>query len=807
MVSFAVATPVHLRCEYRQNPLGIDAPAPHLSWQSDNTERNWKQSAYEIVVASSLDGLRAGQGDVWDSGKVNSDESVGIAYSGPALESRKRYYWMVRVWDAAGKVAESSEDAWWEMGLLRPEDWKAKWITWKNPEDEADLKDVRWIWVHGQDALAAAPKTSARFRVKVSLSEKPSAAVLVLAVRGDYTATVNGHQVGKKHEWGTFERRDIVDPLKVGDNDIEIKVAAPDVARYGPKVGEKTTKAALAALVKITKADGSIERIPSGEKWEAAAENQSSWQAANAVAELADKRLGDPGPLPEPAASFRRGFDVSKKVASARLYVTALGSYRVFLNGNRVSSDVLTPDFTDYHKRVLYQTYDVTESVNSGGNVVSALLGDGWYGSPLTWAGMHFFAPPNRLEAQLELTYADGSHDTVITDESWKASASPIVESQIYGGETYDARREIAGWQMANFDDSRWSAATIADAPSIAITSQPAAPVRVIETLAPKTVNAVTNDDYVFDMGQNMVGWVTLKVKGAAGTRVQLRFAERLNPDGTIYTENLRNADATDTYILKGEGDETFAPHFTFHGFRYVEVTGFPGKPGLGVLEGDVVSGVSGEPGDGKDGEHILQQDVTVAMQDRLTNQSGAHEGGQGGHGEGCQCDYGKCHADGEHGRDGESGRHSARSKNQVSGGWHTEEIAMRIGQPVEPLVEPRLAVALHRIGTPVHLPRIGRKVHPSRRKTESSTFTPPSFSRSVSLDWIGLTARLAPDANKPALLSALKSEARRAVAAGSATAVSYSTRVTDLGIPAGNRHERLFPASKLTTQGGVSCS
>lgn len=596
VVSFAAATPVHLRCEYRKNPLGIDASAPHLSWQSDNTERNWKQSAYEILVASSLDGLRAGQGYVWDSGKVNSDESVGIAYNGPALESRKRYYWIVRVWDAAGKTAESSEDAWWEMGLLRPEDWKAKWITWKNPEDDADLKDVRWIWVKGQDALAAAPKSSARFRVKVNLSEKPSAAALVLAVRGDYTATVNGHQVGKKHEWGTFERRDIVDPLKVGDNEIEIKVTAPDVARYGPNVGEKTTKAALAALVKITKADGSIERIPSGEKWEAAAENQSSWQAANVVGELADKRLGDPGPLPEPAASLRRAFDVSKKVASARLYVTALGSYRVFLNGNRVSSDVLTPDFTDYHKRVLYQTYDVTESVNSGSNVISALLGDGWYGSPLTWVGMHFFAPPNRLEAQLELTYADGSHESVVTDDSWKASASPIVESQIYGGETYDARREVAGWQMPNFDDSRWSAATIGYAPSIAITSQPAAPVRVIETLAPKTVNAVTNGAYVFDMGQNMVGWVTLKVKGTAGTRVQLRFAERLNPDGTIYTENLRNADATDTYILKGEGDETFAPHFTFHGFRYVEVTGFPGEPGLGVLEGDVVSSVSGEP-------------------------------------------------------------------------------------------------------------------------------------------------------------------------------------------------------------------
>jgi alpha-L-rhamnosidase len=576
--------------------LGIDASTPHLSWQSDNNERNWKQSAYQILVASSSDLLRSGHGDVWDSGNVISDESVGIAYNGPALESRKRYYWKVRVWDAAGNPADSTEDAWWEMGLLRAEDWRAKWITLKNPEEDADRKNIRWIWVKGRDALAEVPQSSARFRMSVKLSGKPSAAVLVLAVRGDYTARVNGHEVGKKHEWGTFDCRDIVDELKSGNNDVEIQVTAPDVPQFGPNAGSKTTKAALAALVKITRADGSIVRITSSEKWRAAPENEPSWQAANVVAELSDKRLGDPGPLPQPAASLRRMFDISKTVASARLYVTALGSYRAFLNGNRVSSDVLTPDFTDYRKRVLYQTYDVTEYVNNGKNVISALLGDGWYGSPLTWVGMHFFAPPNRLQAQLEVTYADGSHNTVVTDDSWKASTSPIVESQIYGGETYDARQEKPGWQMPNFDDSHWSPAAIADAPSIALTSQPAAPVRVIENLAPKNVNVVANGAYVFDMGQNMVGWVTLKVKGVAGTKVHLRFAERVNPDGTIYTENLRNADATDTYILKGEGDETFAPHFTFHGFRFVEVTGFPGKPGLDTLKGDVLSSVSGDP-------------------------------------------------------------------------------------------------------------------------------------------------------------------------------------------------------------------
>jgi alpha-L-rhamnosidase len=596
VASVATGAPVHLRCEYRQNPLGIDASRPHLSWQSDDSERNWKQSAYQILVASSPGALRSGHGDVWDSGKVNSDESVGIAFKGPGLESRKRYFWKVRVWDSAGNASESVEDAWWEMGLLHPEDWSAKWIAWKNPEDEADRQDIRWIWVKGQDALAAVPKSSATFRVKVKVSEPPRAAVLLLAVRGDYIANVNGREVGKKHEWGTFDCRDIAEQLKVGENIVEIKVTAPNVPQWGPNANAKATKAGLAALVKITRANGSIERIPTGEKWEAAPENESAWQSANIVADIADKRLGDPGPTPQPAALLRRKFDISKKVVRARLYVTALGSYRAFLNGNRVSSDVLTPDFTDYRKRVLYQIYDVTEFVNSGKNVMCALLGDGWYGSPLTWVGMHFFTPPNRLRAQLELDYSDGGHDAITTDQSWSASSSAIVESQIYGGETYDARREQSGWQRAEFDDSRWNPVVIAESPGTALTSQPAAPVRIIENLAPKGITPLPNGAYVFDMGQNMVGWVTLKVKGPAGAKIHLRFAEILNPDGTIYTENLRNADATDTYITRGGGEETFAPHFTFHGFRYVELSGFPGTPTLTTLQGNVLSSVSGEP-------------------------------------------------------------------------------------------------------------------------------------------------------------------------------------------------------------------
>lgn len=396
LMSAASATPVRLRCEYLENPLGLDVLAPHLSWQSDSAERNWTQSAYQILVASSDESLRAGKADIWDSGKVDSAESVGIVYRGPELESRKRYYWKVRVWDAAGQTSEPATGAWWETGLLHPADWKAKWIRWKNPQDEDDRRGIRWIWVPGQDALAAVPKTSATFRITAKLSEKPRDAVLLLATRGAVVARVNGHEVDAKSRWTTFDRRDISDQLVVGNNSIEVTVTAPEPPDYGPDAA-KTTVAALAALVKITRFNGTVTRFPTNEHWRASLEKTSHWQSAKVVAELTDKRLGDPGELPQPAAYLRRTIALAKTVQRARLYVTALGSYRMFLNGSQVGSDVLTPDFTDYRKRVLYQAYDVTGLLINGNNAIGALLGDGWYGSGLTWLGTHFFSPPTAL--------------------------------------------------------------------------------------------------------------------------------------------------------------------------------------------------------------------------------------------------------------------------------------------------------------------------------------------------------------------------------------------------------------------------
>jgi alpha-L-rhamnosidase len=591
--SAALAAPFHLRCEYLQNPVGIDRAAPQLSWQMDSSERNWEQAAYEIFVASTAQQLQAGKADVWDSGKINSSVSVGIPYAGPKLESQRHYFWKVRVWDTYGRASDSTESAWWEMGLLSPTDWKAQWITWTNPDAAADTTGIHWIWVAGQNSMQVIPPTSATFRKKITLSAKPFDAALIVAARGDYVAAVNGYEVGRKSDWRSFDRRDITEQLVPGENTIEIRgsVPLPD-----PPSDAKPVPAALAALIKITAEDGAVTRYATSPDWEGKLDPSGTWSPSQVIGALGDSHFPDTGPMPESASYLRKTLELPEKVKNARLFVTALGSYRFFINGRTVSDDVLTPGFTDYRKRVQYQTYDVTPMLVRGKNALGVLLGEGWYGSGITWAGAHFFPPPERLLAQLEIEYTNGRHETVVTNDSWKGTASPILQSEIYAGEIYDARRDMKDWNEPSFDDSRWAKANIVETPAPQLSSQIDLPPQVVMQLTPKSVSHAADGSYVFDMGQNMVGWVALKVKGPKGTRVRLRFAEILKPDGTIYTENLRNADATDLYVLKGVEEEKFSPHFTFHGFRYVELTGYPGIPDTSSLTGEVVSSLRGKP-------------------------------------------------------------------------------------------------------------------------------------------------------------------------------------------------------------------
>lgn len=427
----------NLKCEMLTNPLGIDASHPRLSWQIESSQRGTMQTAYQILVASSKEKLANNEGDLWDSGKMESDQSLLVNYNGKLLKSREDCFWKVKVWTNNGE-SEWSEPAYWSMGFLYYKDWHGRWIGY----------DYAFPW------------DSNTFHSRLS-------------------------------------------------------------ARY-----------------------------------------------------------------------FRKEFDVKKPVKKARAYIIGLGLYELYFNGEKIGDQVLAPAPTDFTKNVKYNVFDVTKELQSGENAVGVILGNGrYYDMRQNYKPYKIktFGYP-KLLMQVEIEYEDGSRDILKTDNSWKGTADgPIRSNNEYDGEDYDARKEMPGWNKAGFDESKWLQADYVQEPRGDFEAQMNPNMKVMETVHPVGIKQLSPGKYILDMGQNMVGWLKMKVKGEVGDTVQLRFAEILKDDGEIFTANLRDAEQTDHYVLKGGGLETWSPRFVYHGFRYVEITGYPGEPKLADFEGEVV--------------------------------------------------------------------------------------------------------------------------------------------------------------------------------------------------------------------------
>lgn len=445
----AVITPVHLRCEYLENPVGIDANQPRLSWQFEAAQvglRSLHQTAYQVLVANSKEFLAGA--DLWDSGKVDTDQSNHVVYAGSPLSTGQQCWWQVRVWDNNGEVSAYSAPASWEMGLLHNADWQGEWIGLAPQTQQYDQQDQQLL--HENPGFTPSP----------------------------YLRTVT--------------------------------------------------------------------------------------------------------PLTQP-------------VRKARLYITARGLYEAHINGQRIGNAFFTPGWTDYAHRIQYQTYDVSAQLQEGENAIGVILGSGWYcghvGFSRESSNYHHYGSAPSLLLQLQIEYNDGSSQVIVSGESWRGTTGPIVYSDLLAGEIYDARHELPGWDTPAYQPEHpeaWQPVSVEARNGVQLVAQPDQPVRVTETLKPRGIHEVTPGVFIYDMGQNMVGWASLSLQGEAGTRVQLRFAEMLNPDDTLYTTNLRTARQTDTYILKGTGQERFEPHFTFHGFRYIELSGYPTRPDLDTITGCV---------------------------------------------------------------------------------------------------------------------------------------------------------------------------------------------------------------------------
>ncbi len=577
VASAAPGKPLNLRCEYLPFPLGIDATHPRLSWEVNDESRGAVQSAYQLLV--STDASFAGNDAiVWDSGKVESDRSIQVAYAGRPLASRTRYHWKVRTWDGAGDGSPWSEPGWWEMGLLSKGDWSARWIT----IDEQKAADPPmtwgdWIWnekAQGDDQVAY-------FRAALAIQGAVENATVKITADNEMVLFVNGQKVGEDGNFSAVKKYDIARHLQAGTNILGVRVRNVD----GP--------AGLLASCRVRLKDGgTIELRSSGKDWKTSTEEVEGWTQPNfddarwSPAVVVGKYGDDPwGKLheksgPRRSQCMRTSFDIPRQVARARVYASGLGIYELSINGQRVGQDYFTPGWTHYLKRVQYQAYDVTDLLKEGSNGIGMMLGNGWWSGGVGWWVSADQVEHSHLRglAQLEIDYADGSRATIVTDQTWRSHPSPVVRDTFYHGETYDARLDMAGWSTGGFDASGWTAVLALDDMRDLLVAQQAPTIRVTHELKPVVVSQPDKGVSIVDFGQNAAGWVKLRVTGPAGTDIKLRFGEELDPNGRLYRDNYRGAQATDHYILKGGGEEVWEPRFTYRGFRYCEVTGWPGE-------------------------------------------------------------------------------------------------------------------------------------------------------------------------------------------------------------------------------------
>ncbi len=602
----------NLRCEYQINPIGIDVLHPRLSWNIESSKRGQIQTAYQILVASEPALLKDGKADLWDSGKVISDKSNQIVYSGKTLSSRQECFWAVRVWDGKNKKSQYSSPAKWEMGLLKKGDWqKAKWIgNDVKPNvlrETPDVNDCVWIWNNEQGVESGnLPDGERFFRHKFTVPNemKIKTAQVFATVDDEVQIFINGQQVmGRQDNLRSLKKCDITDKIHTGENVVAI------VGRNfspGP--------AAMLCKIKITGDDGKLFSIVSDKDWKTAKDleanwtavdfNDSTWQQAYEIGQYGKGRddkveifVADPG---HPSPFVRKEFSVDGEISRARMYACGLAYAELHLNGQKVGGNrERDPAFTDFSKRQLYVVHDITNLIKPGKNAVGAILGTGFYDMHDITSWEYEKAPwrgEPRLRLMLAIDYADGRSETITSGDDWKVATGPIIRDSIYGGEIYDARKEMPGWDDANFDDSNWKSAFVLPSPGGKLKSLKCPPVEIARTITPISVKEPKPGIFLVDMGENFSGHTQLILHNApAGAAITMKYAERLDEAGLISLLGIGHdmfrmtppqIFQQDTYICKGGQTEIWEQRFSYSGFRYVEVSGFPGTPTIDNFRG-----------------------------------------------------------------------------------------------------------------------------------------------------------------------------------------------------------------------------
>ncbi len=602
----------NLRTEYLVNPIGIDVKQPRLSWELVSTKRAQSQSAYQILISADSLSLVKGVANIWDSKKVESNSANQVRYTGSKLLTRTKYFWKVRVWDAGKNVSSWSAIASWSMGLLHKEDWQAHWIGAPN-ENVPDSAKFD-IWHSFQSGSGPTENTDNQW-VDVNLGSQQEIRQIKLYPVA-YKLHPGGYLFPKRFKILVSATADFKKPTVVADEsdrDYEqrglepySKPIAPTTGRYVRVVVYKLRKTnegkyayAIAELEAINARSENVAlkkpvaaSVPYAAYPAFSAENWSPGKLTDG-AYTGSSANRKPFKTSIPASPLlRKTFTVTKEVKQATLYASALGMYEMTLNGKKAGNQVLAPEWTDYHERVQYQTYDVTKSLKKGVNVMGAMLADGWYaGGLFSHPDRGAYGFDRRLIGQLELLFDDGTRTQIVTDASWKLLENgPIQMASIFDGENFNAKLLPARWMEPDFDDAGWKSVTVDKTVSITLNAQLNEPIRVIQEITPIKVVKVKEGTYIFDLGQNIAGWVTLKIPYNPAQNITFRHGEVLDETGQLYVSNLRAAKQMDVYTPGLEKSIDYEPRFTYHGFRYVEISGLTQEPKLTNVTGKVVA-------------------------------------------------------------------------------------------------------------------------------------------------------------------------------------------------------------------------
>jgi alpha-L-rhamnosidase len=588
-----------LRVNGLTDPLGIGGENPLLSWTMNADRRGVTQTAYRIRVAHSADALSTDP--VWDSGKVLSGKSVDVGYEGPDLRSQQPYVWSVKIWDDAGQGSGWSEPGTFETGILDASEWQADWIgapardlvgpEWTDYTIEftaSEISGALGVYFRGRDTEHAymwqfsEAEGALRPHVKNPgysvLPATPFPAGFDFAAEHDYSIEVSGTTIATTVDGKVLDTRN------------DSTHTAPGVMGFRTSGAET----GLVHDVTVTSANGEVlvdTDFPRGDRTFTAGTVTDRGLRVDANGPEAWVAVPDEVPL------LRTEFDAEdKEVTRARVYASAHGVYELELNGERVGDHELAPGWTDYRKRVQHQTYDVTDQIRAGANALGAQVSHGWYSGRVAMFGEEIYGERDSVIAQLRIDYADGTSQLVTTDDSWRTTPGPITSADLLDGESYDARRAqaVGDWTEPGYDAADWQPVDVLQGATEKLEPQDDQPVRVTQELAATQLESPDPNTYIYDLGQNMVGVGRFTLSGSPGDTARIRYAEVLNPDGSMYTANLRSAKATDYYTFASSEPETYEPTFTFHGFRYVEITGLDQAPPASAITG-VVMGTDGD--------------------------------------------------------------------------------------------------------------------------------------------------------------------------------------------------------------------